>query len=344
MIFRNYHPVESLTAPHAGIHKYLNVTALSSTLTHSTRRSCSARVALLMVMASLALVTWSRPVIAQTTAAPRPTPSSEPNIAGLSKWPVDRNNPESSIPTPEQRDTSPLEFGYFLMDVSDLAEAMLKRGRYLDAIKYFKTLAKAVPDRAVSFRKICKSYQALGEWQNALNYCGIALSRLGVLDEDFERFARIALDMKPGLTQRDGQDLDAVAQHLRTQLPQSTLADEITCETGLKLKDNRRLKDCTDRLTVSAPNDPKTFTFRWAFALQRGDAVAARHILEEAKRKAIPPKMIRNMEEATVKYASSMRWRWLSSRPVLLGAVLLILIAGVAASLVMRRRQTATTS
>jgi hypothetical protein len=296
--------------------------------------------------------TRSTPAIAQPMAAPRSSSQATPTgrsiedwtYYGLSKWHVDKRDPDRSIPTAQQRDANPLEYGYFLMDVSDLAEGAIKRGNHLEAIKYYKTLTKAVPERAVSYRKVCISYQALGDWQSALTYCAIALTRAGTLVEDFERYARITLDMKPTFTPQDGEQLDAVAEHLRAQFPKATLADEMVCETGLKLQDNKRMKQCTDRLAASAPKNARTLTYQWAYALQRGDAREARQIIDKARQQGVPAAAVQNMVEGTDRYINSTHWSWLRNRTTWVGLILLVFAGWVFRSVSARRRLNAETT
>lgn len=299
-------------------------------------RSLAASIAILLVLGACPHV--SR---AQSNAGLQPSASSDPKAAwtyyGLSKWHIDKRDPERSIPSPEQRDANPIEFGYFLMDVSDLAELAVKHNNHVEAITYFKMLAKAVPEKAVSYRKVCISYQALGDWQNALAFCKEALSKEGTFVEDFSRYSQIMLQMKPNFTSEDGADLDGVAEHLRAQMPDDTLADEITCDVGLKLQDNNRMRDCTAWLAAKAPDSAKTLTYQWAYALQRGDMAAARSIIDKAKRLSVSPAVIRTLEGGMVKFKHSDRLGWLHNRWVRLGVLTLAL--GILAVSFARRRQ-----
>ena len=301
------------------------------------------------LVVSLALV-LTRLAAAQSASAVAPTASATGRdkwtYYGLSKWHVDKRFPERSIPTPEQRDEDPIEYGYFLMDASDLAEFALKRGDHAEAITYFKTLAKAVPEKAVSYRKVCISYQALSDWQNALAFCKEALSKEGTFVEDFARYAQIMIQMKPQFTADDGLELDEVVAHLRNQVPKDTLADEIACDVGLKLHDNERMKECTDRLATAAPNNPKTISYQWAYAMQRGDVVTARRIIDQAKRVGVPHEVIRRLQDGTKKLARSGHLGWLNSRVGLVGilAAVVFVILLLAASRAKRRRLNAATS
>ena len=305
-------------------------------------KSLAAAVTVFMVLAAA-----PKGSLAQANAGPPPSgykdPSAEWTYYGLSKWHIDKRNLEGSIPSPQQRDANPIEFGYFLMDVSDLAEFAIKRKNYAESIPYFKTLIKAVPGKAVSYRKTCISYLALGDWQNALTYCKYALSKEGTFVEDFARYAQILLQMKPNFTLEDAADLDTVVEHLRAQMPNETLADEIKCDVGLKLQDNNRMKECTDGLAAKAPDNTKTLTYEWAYALQRGDSPAAQRVIDKAKRLAIPPAVIRNLEQGMVKFKRTDRMNWLHNRWLGLGVLALGLLGIFAVNYAKRRRLAATT-
>jgi len=296
------------------------------------------------VLALLAIGFWSLSSFAQSSGGPTPEASSDPSAAwtyyGLSKWHVDKRDPERSVPTPEQRDANPLEFGYFLMDVSDLAEAALKLNDHKEAVVYFKTLAKAVPERAVSYRKACASYQALGDWQNASSFCKTALLKEGAYVQDFAQFALILLQMKPTFTLQDATDLDAVVEHLRAQLPKdNSMADEIACDVALKLQDNKRFEACTNRLRANSPDSAKTLTFEWAYALQRGDIKAAKQIIKKAKQVGAPPTVVRNLEEGLAKFSKSRRWSWLRNRSVQFGIGISVAALAILGAILAKRRR-----
>ena len=292
---------------------------------------CLTRVLLPLVF--IAFTVFPKPSLAQPAPGPKPSVSARPQdewtYYGLSRWHIDKRDPERSIPSPEQRDDDPLQFGYFLMDASDLAEAALKRGDHAEAIRYFKTLAKAVPDQAVSFRKICASYQALGDWQNTVAYCKQVLYKEAALNTDFGQYAQVLLKMKPNFTTEDGTDLDEVVLHLRNQMPNDTMADEIACDVGVTLRDNRRMKEGTERLAASAPDNTKTITYQWAYALQRGDFAAARRLIERARRIPLDPGVIHNLEDGLSRYSYSGISGWLRRPGVQLGISVLALFAAL---------------
>lgn len=298
---------------------------------------------LVSVLALLAIGFWPSSSSAQSNAGPIPNASSDPSAAwtyyGLSKWHIDKREPERSVPSPQQRDANPLEFGYFLMDVSDLAEAALKRNDHKEAVVYFKTLVKAVPERAVSYRKACVSYQALGDWQNTIAFCKAALSKEGAYVQDFAQFALILLQMKPTFTMQDATDLDAVVEHLHTQLPKDSMADEIACDVALKLQDSKRFEACTNHLRSIAPDSAKTLTFEWAYALQRGDTKAANQIIQKAKEVGVPPTVVQNLEVGLAKFSKLRRWAWLRNRSVQFGIGLSVAALAVLGAILAKRRR-----
>ena len=87
----------------------------------------------------------------------------------LSKWPVSDQDPESSVPTAKQLQTDPLEGGYWLQDVATKAELASKRGDHKAAVKFYQAMLKAVPNRAISMIKMCKEFEEMGDFNNAVN-------------------------------------------------------------------------------------------------------------------------------------------------------------------------------
>ena len=59
------------------------------------------------------------------------------------------------------------------------AEAASQRGDHAAAVRYYRAVASAVPERAVAFSKLCKAHEALGEVQEAIRSCRKALGKGG---------------------------------------------------------------------------------------------------------------------------------------------------------------------
>jgi tetratricopeptide (TPR) repeat protein len=263
------------------------------------------------------------------TAEP-PNAAQEKMPGGMSKWSVNDADPESSVPTPEQRDRNPLEFGYHLMDLGDKADRATKRGDHAAAVKFYRALIKAVPDRSVGYSKLCSSYEALGEWQNAVDSCKAALGRAGVQLDDYAHYVRLVLAKKGALTPAEIEDIDAVRQHLQGEGAER-MAIEVACELGVRTSDVKRLEGCVAVLSAKAPNDAKTLSFQWALALQRGQYEEAKQLVERAKQTKMKPEDVRRMELATLDAKPSVRrflrdWRVLLGLAFMLGAGLLFVL------------------
>ncbi|MCL2448970.1 MAG: hypothetical protein FWD17_08495, partial [Polyangiaceae bacterium] len=99
--------------------------------------------------------------------------------AHISKWPIDDANPEKSIPTQEMITKDPLEMGYWIMDLVAKGQFASQRGDHAAAVKYFSVLSKAVPNRAVSYEKMCKEYLLLGDKEHGFPACAAAVSLPG---------------------------------------------------------------------------------------------------------------------------------------------------------------------
>jgi hypothetical protein len=269
------------------------------------------------------------PAAAPATAEPA-VESDVPSGDGLSKWKVDDADPVKSVPTNKERDSDPLQFGYHLMDLAEKGGVAAKKGDHRAAVKYFAALAKAVPDRSVSFSRLCTSYEALGDWEKAVQACRTALGLEGVTVADSSHFVRLMLAKRSALTPAELDDVVAVVAHLRADEATSALATDLDCEIGLRLEDVKRLDACASALATTAPDQPRTISYQWALALAQKNFGAARAAIERAKASAIPVEGLHRMEEATVRAEPLWRkvardWRVISAGATLVGAALIAL-------------------
>ncbi len=200
---------------------------------------------------------------------------------------INPNDPESSVPTAADSMKAPLEMGYFLIDVTEMGDAALARRDYAAAVKFFRAMAKAVPDRSVAYAKQCAAYEGLGEHANAVEACRTALGLGGVTPVDYAHFVTVALAGQGKLKQREIEDIDAIVAHLQQEAKGDkdilTMASQLQCELGARLNDGKRLETCTRALSTLTPNAPENFVFRWALAMQRGDQTEAERIIAQAK-------------------------------------------------------------
>jgi tetratricopeptide (TPR) repeat protein len=271
---------------------------LAGTLAHAVhsawaeaKRRAKLQPVTLLVAFCCASVLVVKPTAAETMTVPP---------AGLSKLPIDHLDPESSVPSEQEKNRSPLEFGYFLMDLSDRGSLATKMGDYTTAVRYFRAMAKAVPDSAAGFSKLCEVYELTKETERAIPFCRAAMALSGAKVDDHFRLVRLLLAKPGALSEAELSDLDAIVSHLRAQLPPgATAADNVECDVGLRVKDLARLKRCTERLAMIAPSEPQTISYRWAYAIMRHDYQEASTQLRFAKASGLSPDAIRAMQEET---------------------------------------------
>lgn len=293
----------------------LIVLAALGTLVHAVRRSLrgglaarrAGSVALVVALSAMSMARGAHADEEEQAPAAQPqeqVPGAPSYRKGLSKYAIDDKDPESSVPTPKQRDEDPLNYGYFLMDLGYKAVEATKRGDHSAAARFYQAAIKADPDTAIPFVKVCEQYEALGNLRKAAEDCGAALSKPGARLEDYTHYARILFDMEGGLEQKDIADLDAVAAHLKggPDVGHATGYD-IECQLGARLDDVVRLSECAPALAKLAPNNPKATFFQWVLAMKKKDYAAALGFVKQAKGRAQEPQQQADalqMEKATM--------------------------------------------
>jgi tetratricopeptide (TPR) repeat protein len=210
--------------------------------------------------------------------------------------PINEKDPSSQVPTPDKANANPVKFAYLLMDLATKAEEAEKRGQLPEAIKYYQALAKAVPNRSVSYGKICRAYETLGNREAALASCRDALAREGVRVDDYERYVRLLLDHPGAVTPADRADVVEIEAHLRKDPATRAGADDVKCQLGARTSDVAMLEDCVSRLTA---NDARTLSYRWALALERHRFGEARSLIALARGAGLPAPVLAKMESIT---------------------------------------------
>ena len=226
------------------------------------------------------------------------------------KFPIDPDSPEKSVPSVEERNHAPLEFGYYLQDLAAEGSEAEKKQDFAKAARFWATLVKAVPDVATGYRRACKAYEAAGDLAKAIDFCGAALNQADAIVDDFGAQARLVLS-KPTLLPTDVSYVDTLAKHLQDSKegqPGVGLAGaHISCELGLRVEDIKRLDVCTKTLAQAAPHDIKTLSFRWSYAMLRHDYTEARGLLPELKKAGMPDAALQQLTAATAE--ASVWWR-----------------------------------
>jgi tetratricopeptide (TPR) repeat protein len=266
--------------------------------------------------------------------APEPTPE-HPQHWQLSRFAINWDDPESRIPTVEERNKDPLQFGYFLQDLNVEALKAERNGDWRAAVKFWRADAKAVPDMAVGFSKACRAYQMLDEVDQAIEFCSKALNLEGSLLEDYLRYAELVTGKPAALSAVDTQDLDAIVKHLR-DTEQPAAAAVVECRTGVKLEDRVRLERCTQVLAKTSAQDPHTLTFQWSYALLRKDYGEAKRLLGVMEKTNMNRQALARARDATAEASAWWRrpltdWRYAV-------ATLTVLLLGAGAALFLRRR------
>jgi tetratricopeptide (TPR) repeat protein len=292
---------------------------IAHALRSALRASRAAAVAPLALSVTLAFSATAR------AEAPEPRP---PVAGSLSQWAINDEDPVASVPTHAQRDANPLEYGYFIMDLSDRADRALQRGDHASAVKYWLAVAKAVPDKSVGYTKACESYEALGAWEQAVGACKAALQRDGVLVKDYARFVTLVLQKKTPLEMAEIQDLDKLLDRLRRMEEGRKVVDELNCDIGVRIGSAERLETCTHALAESAPEHPRTIYFQWSLALIQKRYDDARQLIERAKAAGTSPERLQQMEKATT--AASSVWHRMKRRWPLAAFGALVFAAGLA--------------
>ena len=261
-----------------------------------------------------------------------------PNGENLSKFKIDDADPEKSVPTAAQRDGDPLQFGYFLMDLGHKAGVAEKKGDFPLAAKYYAALAKAVPDRSIAFSKACAAYEAIRQYNKAIEYCRAALARPGVTVADSAHFVRLMLVRRTKLEKTEVDDVSEVIENVRREPKNQVLAAELECEFGTKIEDAGKLDRCTADLARAAPGAPKTISYQFALALKKRDYDRAVQLVERAKTSGMGPEGIVRMEQA----AESVKplWRRASANWPVVATVGALFLAIGAAWMTARRRGT----
>jgi len=255
---------------------------------------------------------WADPVAQQAVAEPaqalaEPSPEEVEVQVGLQEYRVeperpksdtkgfvDDVNPEANVPV-KLKQQNPLQFGYYLMELSGKADEALKEKRYEDAAKYFRAVVIAVPDEAIGFAKLCEAYEALGKLDLAERECREALSLHGATVEHAVRYVRVIRTARPQVGPTDREKIDEVVQHLRKEPGTELVIAQIECELGAQLEDVGRLERCMAVLNARVPNEPATLSYAWALAVAKGNFSDAEAVTLRAEKLGLPSQAIETM-------------------------------------------------
>ncbi|MES1205399.1 MAG: hypothetical protein ABUS79_05630, partial [Pseudomonadota bacterium] len=262
---------------------------------------------------------------------PKAPPLPEPLPGQLSsKFRVDDRSPEESVPTTKERDGDPLEYGYFLQDLIFRAENARRASDYAAVIRYYRAVAKAVPETATAWSKLCEAYEIVQDRDRAIRACQYALVRKGVELPDYTRYVHLLLGKDGPLSAEDRKEVMGVFAHLDKQPGLELSTSTLRCEMGVKENDVAAMETCTQVLRRLAPEDPKTVVFQWNLAVQKGQRAEAEQLLVRARKAGVVLENLARMEKVA---SSDGRF----SR-ALIGGAAVFGVAGLVAWALRRRR------
>jgi hypothetical protein len=252
---------------------------------------------------------------------------------------INEENPEANIPTDAQRNAAPVQFGYFLMNLTEKGAAATERGDHATAIKYYRALTATVPESVGGPRRLCAAYEANGERAKAEDTCGGVLLREGVTVGDYIHYADLVLAQPEPLTEKQIARVDTVISHVRKGAPEVGAASEVQCKLGLRLNDEKRMAECTEQLNRIAPEDPKTISYAWLYAIMRLDQKGAWEAVERAKQAKLEASAIEMMETSTRNLRSPWVRAFFQHRRTVVSAATSALLALIAVLIFRRRAQ-----
>jgi tetratricopeptide (TPR) repeat protein len=309
------------------------VVAIVVTVGHAIRRLVRRWPKRSSVVAAAALAAALCSLVGRSAAA-----EGEPDVpqhGWLSKWSIDETNPSAHIPSEKDRNAEPLQFGYWLQDVIWKGHHASKKGDHAAAAKLFGALADAVPDRAIGFTLSCEEYETLGDLDHAINACGQALLRDGVLVKDFAHFVQLVL-VKPGpLEKKEKDKLAEVLAHMRADPAAQGFVDDLECQVGVRASNVAELRECTAALAVAAPDSPKVLVYQWNLAIEEREFALARGFMDRAGAAGLAPEKLAEMRKVT---SACEKWYWTQIALVVFAVALLLGGSWLAARAVRRRR------
>ncbi|MEY4508679.1 MAG: hypothetical protein RLZZ450_801 [Pseudomonadota bacterium] len=263
-------------------------------------------------------------------AAPAKPPPLEESLFKLNP-----ENPEAHLPTAAEAARAPLWFANMLNDMGAEIDAARARGDYAQSVKYERALVKVSPHRAIGYSGLCRDYEALGQRDDAIQACALAVQKEGVLVDDFVRFVRLVANRPGGVDPTELADAHNAIDHLKSDPASRILGNQVQCELSLKQNDEVALEQCSTALLELAPDDPKSITYAWTRAIKKRDFARAQELVNRAKANPQMAQAVPQMETSTREFQeqngeASSSLRSMFSNPILrwLLGVLVVLALG----------------
>ena len=250
------------------------------------------------------------------------------------KWQIDDADPEANVPTQAEANQAPLAFGDYLMELTARGITAMERENPESAVKYFRALVKAVPDRSAGYSRLCEAYAKAGDLVQADEACFAAIRHPGAKTQDFRRALQLRVARRAELTDEEIEATKAIVVHLRDQGADPLLIAQSECDVASVLGDGAGMEACAATLNELAPDDPRTVTYSWALAVKHRRFFEARRLLQRAEQINVEPNSLDKMRAGT-----SALWRQMASSWGLAGvAIIAVLGLGVLGAFQLRRR------
>jgi hypothetical protein len=221
-----------------------------------------------------------------------------------------------------------MQFGYWLQDLAAKATLFSRRGDHATAARLYETMIAVVPERAIGHVLLCQEYEALREPRQAINACGDALLVDGAQVKDYLHFVGLLLAQPGDLSPKEILVLDQVLKHMRDEPAAKDVADEVECEIGTRTMNLTYLETCTTNLAATAPDDVKTITFQWTYAIGRGRFGEAETLVERAKAKGVGASTLEQMQRKMLEERERSRKRMAAWAGAILLALATVILGG----------------
>jgi hypothetical protein len=251
-----------------------------------------------------------------------------------------------SLLSRDELNRDPAATGLLLFDLLEEAAAAEKSGDARGAVRAFEAIARAVPERATAFSKLCELHRALGERSAALAACRRAAGLPGSKRADHLRHIELMLDKPAGepFEPAELDELRASLAHLRKEGVTGPELEVLECQFAVVLEELEPLQRCVERLGATLPREsPFRLTYEMSLALFQNDLERARAIVGEARQGAMSVESLELMEAEIARRAAAGPGGGLaspraSSLAGVLGGGLVVAALGAAGWFARRRR------
>lgn len=240
--------------------------------------------------------------------APAPAAGQPPAMAVSDTEAGEKGAEPPSLPNREELDRDPAATGLLLFDLLEEAAAAEKSGDARGALRAYEAIARAVPERATAFSKLCELHRALGEREAAIAACYRATGLPGSKLSDHLRYVELLLGKPAGeaFEPRELDELRASFAHLRKEGVTGRDLEVLECQFAVVLEELEPLQRCVERLRATLPKEsPFRLTYEMSLALFENDLERARAIVREARQNGMSIASLELMEAEIARRATS---------------------------------------